>query len=144
MVSLRSLVLHDNRRVQGEVVHCCHRVASTTIQLEVREAECFPTLAAVGSHALDLKKTRKDHNLSYPCCGSGSTCFWASRIRIRIHWSEVWIRIRILLWIRILLLLCKNSKRNLDSYYFVILFEFLSLKNDVNVASKSHKQNKLC
>jgi hypothetical protein len=56
-----------------------------------------------------------------------STCFWASRIRIRI-----------------LLLPCKNSKKNLDSYYFVTLFEFLSLKNDVNVASKSHKQKKLC
>ncbi len=28
--------------------------------------------------------------------------------------------------------------------YFVTLFEFLSLKNDVNVASKSHKQKKLC
>jgi hypothetical protein len=32
-----------------------------------------------------------------------------------------------------------NSKKNLDSSYFVTLFEFLSLKNDVNVASKSHK-----
>ncbi len=74
--------------------------------------------------------------------GSGSTCFWASRIRI--HKSEVWIRIRILLWIRILLSSCQNSKKNLDSYYFVTLFEFLSLKNDVNVASKSHKQEKLC
>ncbi len=33
----------------------------------------------------------------YQCCGSGSgsTCFWASRIRI--HYSEVWIRIPILL-----------------------------------------------
>jgi len=30
------------------------------------------------------------------------------------------------------------------SSYFVTLFEFLSLKNDVNVASKSNKQNKLC
>ncbi len=30
------------------------------------------------------------------------------------------------------------------SYYFVTLIEFLSLKNDVNVASKSHKQKKLC
>ncbi len=31
------------------------------------------------------------------CSGSesGSTCFWASWIRIRIHQSEVWIRIRI-------------------------------------------------
>ena len=30
------------------------------------------------------------------------------------------------------------------SSYFVTLFEFLSLKNDVNVASISHKQKKLC
>jgi hypothetical protein len=41
--------------------------------------------------------------------GSGSTCFWASRIRI--HWSDIWIRI--------LLLSSKNSKKNLDSYCFV-------------------------
>ncbi len=45
----------------------------------------------------------------------GSTCFRASRI---------------------LLSTCKNSKKNLDSYYFVTLFDFLSLKNDVNVPSK--------
>ncbi len=32
----------------------------------------------------------------------------------------------------------KNSKKNLDSYYFVTLFDFLSLKNDVNVPSKSN------
>jgi hypothetical protein len=71
------------------------------------------------------------------CCGSGSTgstCFWASRIRI--HQSEVWIRI--------LLSTCKNSKKNLDSYQFVTLFDFLSLKNDVNVPSKSNKLKKLC
>ncbi len=37
-------------------------------------------------------------------------------------------------------IIMKNSKKNLDSSYFVTLFEFLSLKNDVNVASKSHKQ----
>ncbi len=36
---------------------------------------------------------------------------------------------------------CKNSKKNLDSYYFVTLFDFLSLKKDVNVPSKSNKQN---
>jgi hypothetical protein len=89
----------------------------------------------------------------YQCCGSGSksgsgstgsTCFWASRIRI--HYSEVWTRIRLWIWIRIRILLssCKNSKKNLDSYYFVTLFDFLSLKNDVNVASKSNKQKKLC
>jgi hypothetical protein len=36
--------------------------------------------------------------------------------------------------------ICKNSKKNLDSDYFVTLFDFLSLKNDVNVASKRNKQ----
>jgi hypothetical protein len=53
--------------------------------------------------------------------------------------------IRILLWIRIRILLSsyKNSKKNPDSSYFVTLFEFLSLKKYVNVASKSHKQKKL-
>jgi hypothetical protein len=70
------------------------------------------------------------------CSGSesGSTCFWASRIRI--HLSEVWIRIRILLSS------CKNRKKNLDSYYFVTLFDFLSLENYVNVPSNSNKQKK--
>ncbi len=28
-----------------------------------------------------------------------------------------------------------NSKKNLHSYYFLTLFDFLSLKNDVNVPS---------
>jgi hypothetical protein len=37
----------------------------------------------------------------------------------------------------------KIVKKNLDSYYFVTLFDFLSLKNDVNVASKSNKQKKI-
>jgi hypothetical protein len=48
------------------------------------------------------------------------------------------------LWIRILLSSCKNSKKNLGSYYLVTLFDFLSLKNDVNVVTKSNKQKKLC
>ncbi len=61
-----------------------------------------------------------------------------------IHWSEVWIRIRILLRIRVLLSSCKNSKKNPDSYYFVTLFDFLSLKNSANVASKSINQKILC
>jgi hypothetical protein len=39
---------------------------------------------------------------------------------------------------------CKNNKKNLESYYFVTLNDFLSLKNNVNVPSKSNKQNKLC
>jgi hypothetical protein len=73
------------------------------------------------------------------CSGSGSTCFLTSRIRI--HWSDVWIRIR--LWIRILLSSCKNNKKNLEFYYFVTLLDFLSLKNNVNVPSKSNKQKKL-
>jgi hypothetical protein len=37
-----------------------------------------------------------------------------------------------------------HSKKNLDSSYFVTLFEFFFFENDVNVASKSHKQKKLC
>jgi hypothetical protein len=41
-------------------------------------------------------------------------------------------------------IIMQNSKKNLDSYYFVTLFDFLSLKNDVNVPSKSNKQKKLC
>jgi hypothetical protein len=40
-------------------------------------------------------------------------------------------------------IIMEKSKRNLDSYYFVTLFDFLSLKNDVNVVSKSNKQKKL-
>ncbi len=35
---------------------------------------------------------------------------------------------------------CKNSKKNLDSYCFMTLFDFLSLKNFVNVPLKSNKQ----
>jgi hypothetical protein len=46
--------------------------------------------------------------------------------------------------IRILLPSCKNNKKNLESYYFVTLFDFLSFKNNVNVPSKSNKQKKLC
>jgi hypothetical protein len=41
-------------------------------------------------------------------------------------------------------IIMQNSKKNLDSYYFVTLFDFLSLKNDVNVPSKSIRQKKLC
>jgi hypothetical protein len=41
-------------------------------------------------------------------------------------------------WIRILLSSCKKRKKTLDSYNFVTLFDFLSLKNDVNVPSKSN------
>ncbi len=40
-------------------------------------------------------------------------------------------------------IIIKNNKKNLESYYFVTLFDFLSLKNNVNVPSKSNKQKKL-
>ncbi len=49
-----------------------------------------------------------------------------------VFWQPVF-RIRIRL--RSLLSSCKNTKKNLDSFYFVTLFDFLSLKNDVNVLS---------
>jgi hypothetical protein len=38
-------------------------------------------------------------------------------------------------------LIKQKSKKNLDSYCFVTFLDFLSLKNDVNVPSKSNKQN---
>jgi hypothetical protein len=39
----------------------------------------------------------------------------------------------------------KILRNNLiPTYYSVTLFDFLSLKNDVNVASKNNKQKKLC
>jgi hypothetical protein len=46
------------------------------------------------------------------------------RIRIRIH--RIHIFLGLLLWIRFRILQssCKNSKKNLDSYYFVTLFIF--------------------
>ncbi len=34
-------------------------------------------------------------------------------------------------------IIMQKNKKNLDSYYFATLFDFLSLKNDVCVASKS-------
>jgi hypothetical protein len=40
----------------------------------------------------------------------------------------------------ILLSSSKNSNKNFDSYCFVTLLDFLSLKNDVNVPLKSNKQ----
>jgi hypothetical protein len=38
----------------------------------------------------------------------------------------------------------KIVRKNLDFYYFVTLFDFLSVKNDVIVPSKSNKQKKWC
>ncbi len=61
------------------------------------------------------------------CCGSGSVCFWASRIR------HYFVRIRILPSIS------QNSTKNLDFYHFVISFYFLSMKTDVNAPSKRYK-----
>jgi hypothetical protein len=62
------------------------------------------------------------------------------RIQIRIHRSHVFFSLpdpdpSIIM---------QNNKKNLESYYFVTLFDFLSLKNNVNVPSKTNKQKKLC
>jgi hypothetical protein len=61
--------------------------------------------------------------LKNQCCGSGSglsrfRMFLSSRILIRNHLSGLWIRIRI----RILPSPIINSKKNLDSYFFVTSF----------------------
>ncbi len=75
------------------------------------------------------------------------TCLQAV-LRIRIHMFLGLLDpdplVRCMDPFRILLSSSKNSKKNLDSYYFVTPFDFLSLKNDVHVASKSNKQTKLC
>jgi hypothetical protein len=44
------------------------------------------------------------------------------------------------IWIRILLSSSKNSMKNLDSNVLRLLYDFLPLKNDVNVPSNSNKQ----
>ncbi len=64
------------------------------------------------------------------CCGSesGSTCFWASRIWIRICQSEVWIWIRIRLRIWILLSPSKKVRKTFIPPALWLLFDFLSLK----------------
>jgi hypothetical protein len=54
-------------------------------------------------------------------------CFWPMFLYV---WAVL----------RILQSSSKNCKKNLDSYCFVTFFYFLSLKNDVNVPSKSNKQ----
>jgi hypothetical protein len=36
---------------------------------------------------------------------------------------------------------CKNNKKNLESYYCVTLFDFLSLRSNVNVPSKTSRNN---
>jgi|LakMenE01Jun11ns_1017448.scaffolds.fasta_scaffold9373929_2 hypothetical protein len=41
-------------------------------------------------------------------------------------------------------IIVQKSKKNLGAYYFVTLLDFLSLKKDVNFASKSDKQKKWC
>jgi hypothetical protein len=70
------------------------------------------------------------------------------RIRIQIHRIHMFLGlldpnplVKGMEWIRILPSSCKNSKKNLDSYYFVTLFDFLSLKNDVNKTSKVISRN---
>jgi hypothetical protein len=68
---------------------------------------CTIRITIVWFVSCGLQNTFLPLDPSNQCCGSGSTCFWASWIRI--HESEVWIRIRILLSS------CKNSKTNFDS-----------------------------
>jgi hypothetical protein len=65
----------------------------------------------------------------------GSVCFWASRIRIR----NLFVRIRILPSTS-----KKWKKKDFNFYCFErLLYDFLSLKNDVAVPSKSTKHKNL-
>ncbi len=40
-------------------------------------------------------------------------------------------------------IIMQDSKKNIDSYYSVTLFDVSSLKNNLNVHSKSNKQKKI-
>ncbi len=77
-------------------------------------ATLSPKLPHLEQDTLGVVGTRHGH---WQCCGSGSTCFWASWIRIRLHWSEVWIRI----WIRILLSLKVDGNEKLGGLRFLQL-----------------------
>jgi hypothetical protein len=81
-----------------------------------------------------------ESNTHRQCCGSGSgsvgsVSFWASRIQI-LHY--LFVRIRIRIWI--LPSSSKKSKKILISTVLCLLYDFLSLKNYVNIPSKSNKQ----
>jgi hypothetical protein len=70
------------------------------------------------------------------CSGSGSTCFFGlpdpdPLVRGMDPDPDPSI-------------IMQKNKKNPESYYFVTLFDFLSLKNNVNVPSKGNKQKKLC
>jgi len=58
----------------------------------------------------------------------GSICFWASWIRIERYGSGSYFH------------QAKIARKTLIPTVLRLLFDFLSLKNDVNVASKSNKQ----
>ncbi len=63
-------------------------------------------------------------------------CYQCLRIPIRMFLGHPDPSVRL----RILISSSKNSKKNLDSHCFVTFFDFLPLKNNVNVASKSNKE----
>jgi hypothetical protein len=70
-------------------------------------------------------------NCQKQCCGSGSVCFGPPGFEF----------VRTMYRMDPDPFIFKNSKKNVASYCFVaVLNDFLSLKNDVNVALKSNKQ----
>ncbi len=74
--------------------------------------------------------TRNRWKVRSQCWGSGSLWFWASRIRTRHYFVRIWS----------LPSTSKTNKKTLISTPFWLLFDFLSLKNDVSVPSKSNKK----
>jgi hypothetical protein len=67
-------------------------------------------------------------------CGKSGVCWIHMFLGHRFHKSEI----------RILLSSNKKCKKNIDSYCFVTSLCLFSLKNDVNVPSKSNIQQKFC
>jgi hypothetical protein len=109
---------------QGYRAECCITVPCSKVSILKKQTQKGRRKGHINAAKLFHYSDR-----GYPSikqrCGSGSesgyTYFWAS-------------------WIRILLSLSQNSKKNLDFYCFVTSFDFLPLNNDVKVPSKSNVQ----
>ena len=102
------------------------------------------------------------HLAFYECYGSltgygstVSTSFWPPGSGSNSQRPEAVLRIRINMFLGlpdplvsgmdpVPSIIVQKSKKNLGAYYFVTLLDFLSLKKDVNFASKSDKQKKWC
>ncbi len=104
-------------------------LASRQIKQEHRKHRLF---------LLKISLTEESDNTCVQCCGSGSVgsvCFWASWIRIRIHYQKHRSRS--------FYHLDHHCKKNLDTYCFVTSLDLLIFEKLCKCTSKSNKQKNL-